>query len=86
MASSLEDALGKNLLPPLTMSSGAGDRGQQGMDIASLTYESEDEMPMKKKKKNFGADKKYAKGGSVSSASKRADGCAQRGKTRGTMR
>jgi hypothetical protein len=27
--------------------------------------------------------KKYAKGGSVSSASKRADGCAQRGKTKG---
>jgi len=28
---------------------------------------------------------KYAKGGSVSSASKRADGCAQRGKTKGRM-
>jgi hypothetical protein len=27
--------------------------------------------------------KKYAKGGSVSSASKRADGCAERGKTKG---
>ena len=27
--------------------------------------------------------KKYKKGGKVSSASKRADGCAQRGKTRG---
>jgi len=27
----------------------------------------------------------YAKGGSVSSASKRADGCAQRGKTKGRM-
>lgn len=27
----------------------------------------------------------YRKGGSVSSASKRADGIAQRGKTRGTM-
>lgn len=27
----------------------------------------------------------YAKGGSVSSASKRADGCAMRGKTRGKM-
>jgi hypothetical protein len=31
-------------------------------------------------------EKKYAKGGSVSSASKRADGCATKGKTRGTMR
>ena len=28
---------------------------------------------------------KKAKGGSVGSASKRADGCAMRGKTRGTM-
>ena len=28
---------------------------------------------------------KYAKGGSVSSASKRADGCAIKGKTRGRM-
>ena len=36
--------------------------------------------------KRGGAVKKYAKGGSVSSASKRADGCAQRGKTRGKMR
>jgi hypothetical protein len=27
--------------------------------------------------------KKYAKGGSVSSASKRADGCASKGKTKG---
>jgi hypothetical protein len=27
----------------------------------------------------------YAKGGSVGSASKRADGCAVKGKTRGTM-
>jgi len=27
----------------------------------------------------------YKKGGSVSSASKRADGCAERGKTKGTM-
>ena len=27
----------------------------------------------------------YAKGGSVGSASKRADGCATKGKTRGTM-
>lgn len=28
---------------------------------------------------------RFAKGGSVGSASKRADGCAQRGKTRGKM-
>jgi FKBP-type peptidyl-prolyl cis-trans isomerase len=35
--------------------------------------------------KSGGAVKGYAKGGSVSSASKRADGCAQRGKTKGRM-
>ena len=35
--------------------------------------------------KKGGKVKAYAKGGSVS-ASRRADGCAQRGKTRGTMR
>lgn len=35
--------------------------------------------------KKGGKVKKKAKGGSVSSASKRADGCAQRGKTRGRM-
>ena len=35
--------------------------------------------------KKGGRVKKYAAGGSVSSASKRADGCAQRGKTRGKM-
>ena len=32
-----------------------------------------------------GMDKEYKKGGKVSSASKRADGIAQRGKTRGKM-
>lgn len=37
----------------------------------------------KTKKKPEG--KMMAKGGSVSSASKRADGCAQRGKTKGRM-
>ena len=36
-------------------------------------------------KKSGGSIKGYAKGGSVSSASARADGCAQRGKTKGRM-
>jgi hypothetical protein len=35
--------------------------------------------------KKGGKTKSYAKGGSVSSASARADGCAQRGKTKGRM-
>lgn len=37
------------------------------------------------KKCSGGSMKKYASGGSVSSASKRADGCATKGKTKGTM-
>jgi hypothetical protein len=41
----------------------------------------------KKAKKDSMAERAYSmkKGGSVSSASKRADGCAQRGKTKGKM-
>jgi hypothetical protein len=35
--------------------------------------------------KKGGKTKKYAKGGKVSSASKRADGCVTKGKTRGRM-
>lgn len=35
--------------------------------------------------KKGGSVKKMAKGGSVSSASKRADGCAVKGKTKGRM-
>jgi hypothetical protein len=37
-------------------------------------------------KKHGGKVHKYAKGGKVGSASKRADGIAMRGKTRGMMR
>ena len=42
-------------------------------------------VPKEKKMKKGGAVKKMAKGGSVSSASKRADGCATKGKTKGRM-
>jgi len=46
-------------------------------------------LPAKKAEEKKPADKKpakpFAKGGSVSSASKRADGIAQRGKTKGKM-
>jgi hypothetical protein len=47
-----------------------------------------DKLQDKKNKKaaeNYEATKEYKKGGSVGSASSRADGCAQRGKTRGKM-
>jgi hypothetical protein len=46
--------------------------------------ETKDTVPEERLKKG-GAIKKMAKGGKVSSVSKRADGCAQRGKTRGRM-
>jgi hypothetical protein len=58
---------------------GAADRAkrsQQGITV------DKDEMGFYKSGGKVKA-KKYAKGGMVSSASKRADGCAQRGKTRG---
>lgn len=49
------------------------DRKQREMDKA---YEESKRQSMKRG---------FAKGGSVGSASKRADGCAQRGKTKGRM-
>lgn len=58
---------------------GAGKEAlKKSMEKAKRDYE---ESPMKK----GGKVKKYASGGSVSSASKRADGIAQRGKTKGRI-
>ena len=37
------------------------------------------------KNEPYGLERPFKKGGSVGSASKRADGCAQRGKTRGKI-
>lgn len=48
-------------------------------------YESDVAMSPMYGYKKGGAVKKFAKGGSVSSASSRADGCAVRGKTKGTI-
>ncbi len=42
-------------------------------------------MRNQKAAENYEATKEYKKGGSVSSASKRADGCCVKGKTRGKM-
>jgi hypothetical protein len=47
-------------------------------DLGAMTYKTATE-----KKNKPEASRGYAKGGKVSSASNRADGCAQRGKTRG---
>jgi hypothetical protein len=58
---------------------GAGKEAlKKSMEKAKRDYEA---SPMKK----GGKVKKYASGGSVSSASKRADGIAQRGKTKGRI-
>ncbi len=67
-----------------------------GVDPSAIATTPPPEKPMPKRKltrpeiairmKKAGQDTKgYAKGGKVSSASKRADGCAVKGKTRGKM-
>ena len=54
---------------------------ERGVDVEGFLENKPTDSDMKK----GGKVKGYAKGGSVSSASKRADGIAQRGKTRGTI-
>jgi hypothetical protein len=90
-----KEAFGKSLMGVLPMMVSKGD-GLMGGIPALLDYNAKDKDKDKKAAvdasmktpgmKRGGAVKKYAKGGSVGSASKRADGCAQRGKTRGKMR
>lgn len=74
---------------------GAG-RGKQGGPTAEELKDFEEEgitTERKIKRGDYGRPgmaptepmPKFAKGGKVSSASSRADGCAQRGKTKGTM-
>lgn len=50
-----------------------------------LPPEAENDGPPKDSKGRDIIPRPYKKGGSVSSASKRADGCATKGKTRGRM-
>ena len=57
--------------------------GMQSVGV-DMTGESAPTEEMKKRLREMGVEV-YKKGGKVSSASKRADGCAQRGKTRGKM-
>ena len=68
---------GKGLMGELAAKGGLGLLPQA---IAKDAYSDEEE---KRKKQTAGATMK--KGGKVSSASKRADGIATKGKTRGTM-
>ena len=66
-------ATGEGLMGKLTSLGGLG-------ALASSFRDDEEE-----KRKKQAAGEPMKKGGKVSSASSRADGCAQRGKTRGKM-
>ena len=52
---------------------------------AQIPSEAMEIIRQKQKDEAYEKRDRYAKGGSVGSASKRADGCAQRGKTRGMI-
>jgi hypothetical protein len=58
---------------------------QAKLDAMTKAYDRDEYTSKVERRKKGGAIKKMAKGGSVSSASKRADGCATKGKTKGRM-
>lgn len=64
---------------------GAAKAGSKGVPKKQLGYSKDTDVTDVMAKKRGGAVKKYASGGTVSSASKRADGIATKGKTRGKM-
>ena len=81
---SVKAATSKPNNPPVKPSTGSGSLGfitsniKNNVPAASLeAYRKNNNIPAK----SFG----FKKGGSVSSASKRADGCAMKGKTRGKI-
>ena len=61
---------------------GAAKAGSKGVPKKQLGYSKDTDVTDVMAKKRGGAVKKYASGGMVSSASKRADGIASKGKTR----
>lgn len=61
---------------------GAAKAGAKGVPKKQLGYKKDSDVTDVTAKKRGGAVKKYASGGMVSSASKRADGIASKGKTR----
>jgi hypothetical protein len=80
--SSVKDATDmNNILGDKELMKGTRKAGQDAVSSYRGAMENQREYGMKK----GGKAKAYAKGGTVSSASKRADGCAQRGKTKGRM-
>jgi hypothetical protein len=72
--------LGKDKLREYTMDEFERMTPKLGREALKLTRE-----PAKLGMKKGGSVKKMASGGKVSSASKRGDGCAIRGKTKGRM-
>lgn len=74
--------VGKRLEPHLGEMKDINPRATARIGIEPLKIGRE---PLKLGMKKGGAVKKYSSGGSVSSASKRADGIAQKGKTRGRI-
>ena len=71
----------KDQEPPIPKATQDSMRLQAAQEKADRQQKKEQEAGEKEVKENMGR-KFFAKGGSVSSASKRADGCAIRGKTR----
>ena len=96
MVGRLVNAVTKSIATPTTNTESAvGKLGQQAKLVSAakpqsvlnqIMDEEEDKKPIGMKKGGaVRKTKKYSSGGSVSSASKRGDGCAQRGKTKGKM-
>lgn len=90
------ESMEKSYNPPPKMSAGAGaGRGGQGGPTAKQADQNKGMMSATEKavreQQDFDMyakerpEQKYAKGGKVSSASSRADGCATKGKTRGKV-
>lgn len=67
-------------MPAASMPRPAASASQRPANVQEAIQEMQDAKARKKI-----ADMGYKKGGKVSSASRRADGCAERGKTRGKM-
>jgi len=78
---------GSEYVGPNPSEAGAG-RGKQGGPTAKELKAYEDKKDARiftKEKRMPPSPREMASGGNVSSASKRADGCATKGKTKGTM-
>jgi hypothetical protein len=71
-----------NMMADLAAQAQGNMRGRPMAEEVMIAEEAPAGAPMMRK---GGKVKKMAKGGSVSSASKRADGCATKGKTRGKL-